>query len=290
MTIRWMTGFFDFPAGGFEAGRDFWLGVTGYALSPPRGPRGDFATLVPGEGDAYLRVQRIFDGPVGCHLDFHAADWAELAARADGLGARRVLTEEGLAVFRSPGRLPFCVSGEDGGPTRPPTARWPCGSVSRVDQFCLDIAADVYDAECRFWADLTGWEPRDSPLVKFRCLTRAAGMPLRLLLQRTDDQPGTTVRAHPDLACSGVDAELARHEGLGATRSHDGDGWITMRDPAGLAYCITRRDPGTGAALRHQRRAGPGGAIECLAAADRRDGRRGLRLGALDRLGLGFGS
>lgn len=192
MTIRWMTGFFDFPAGGFEAGRDFWLGVTGYALSPPRGPRGDFATLVPGEGDAYL---------------------------------------------------PFCVSGEDGGPARPPAARWPAGPVSRVDQFCLDIAADVYDAECRFWADLTGWEPRDSPLVTFRCLTRPAGMPLRLLLQRTGDQPGTTVRAHPDLACSGVDAEVARHEGLGATRSHDGDGWITMRDPAGLAYCITRRPP-----------------------------------------------
>jgi hypothetical protein len=120
-----------------------------------------------------------------------------------------------------------------------------------------------YDAECGFWADPTGWDPRDSPLVKFRCLTRPAGMPLRLLLQRTDDQPGTTVRAHPDLACSGVDAEVARHEGLGSTRWHDGDGWIAMRDPAGLAYCITRRDPGTGAALRHQRRAGPGGAIEC---------------------------
>src|SRR5580698_8133006 len=119
MTIRWMTGFLDFPAGGFEAGRDFWLGVAGYALSPPRGPRGDFATLVPGEGDAYLRVQRIYDGPAGCHLDFHAAEWAEVAARAGRLGARRVLAEDGLVVFRSPGGLAFCVSDEDGGPARP---------------------------------------------------------------------------------------------------------------------------------------------------------------------------
>jgi Glyoxalase-like domain len=243
MTIRWVTGFFDFPVLEFEAGRDFWAGVTGYALSPPRGPRGDFATLVPSRGDAYLRVQRTGGGPAGCHLDFHAADWAGLAERAGQLGARKTHAEEGLAVLCSPGGLAFCVSGEDGGPVRPPAARWPGGSVSHVDQFCLDIPADVYDAECGFWADLTGWEPRDSPLPEFRRLERVAGMPLRLLLQRTGDPPGTEVVAHPDLACAGVGAEVARHEGLGAAWSHDGDGWVTMRDPAGMAYCITRRNP-----------------------------------------------
>jgi glyoxalase superfamily protein len=243
MTIRWLTGFFDFPAAQFEIGKQFWVGVTDYAMSPPRGPRGDFATLVPGEGDAYLRLQRIYDAPAGCHLDFHALDWAEQAVQADGLGARRVFTEDGLAVFRSPGGLPFCVSGEDGGPSTPPAIRWPCGPVSRVDQFCLDIPADAYEAECGFWADLTGWEPHDSPLTEFRHLTRQTGMPLRLLLQRTNDPPGTTVRAHPDLACSGVEAEVSRHEELGAAWSHDGDGWIAMRDPTGLPYCITRRDP-----------------------------------------------
>ena len=254
MTTRWVTGFFDLPAPGFEAGRDFWLGVTGYSLSTPRGPRADFATLVPGEGEAYLRVQRTYDGPAGCHLDFHAPDWAEMAARADGFGARRMFAEEGLVVFRSLGGLPFCVSGEAGGPARPPAARWPCGSVSRVDQFCLDIPADVYDAECRFWADLTGWEQQDSRLPQFRRLQRPAGMPLQLLLQRTGDPRGTTVRAHPDLACSGIDDEVARHEGLGATRLYDGDNWVSMRDPAGLVYCITRRDPVTREALRNEQR------------------------------------
>jgi hypothetical protein len=190
-------------------------------------------------------VQRIYDGPAGCHLDFHAPDWASLAAQADALGAQRVLAEDELVVFRSPGGLPFCVTGEDGGPVRPPAARWRGGSVSRVDQFCLDIPADVYDTECGFWADLTGWQLRDGSLPEFRHLERPAGMPLRLLLQRTGDPPGTTVRAHPDLACSGVDAEVARLKKLHATWSHNGDGWITMRDPAGLTYCITHRDPGT---------------------------------------------
>lgn len=246
MTIEWVTGFFDFPASVFETGRDFWLDVTGYELSPPRGPQADFATLVPGEGDPYLRVQRIYDGPARCHLDFHAPDWAELAARAEELGARRKFTEAGLAVFVSPGGLPFCVSGEDGGRARPPAAMWPGGSVSLVDQFCLDMPADLYEAECRFWADLTGWELWDNPEAEFWHLTRPAGMPLRLLLQCTGDPPGTTVRAHPDLACSGVDAEVARHEQLGATWSHDGDGWITMRDPAGAEYCVTERNPFTG--------------------------------------------
>lgn len=246
VTVQWVTGFFDFPAAVFEAAQDFWLGVTGYALSPPRGARADFATLVPGKGNAYLRVQRIYDGPAGCHLDFHAPDWAGQAARAGGLGAQLVHAEEELAVFRSPGRLPFCVSGEVGGPAGPQAARWPDGPVSLVDQFCLDIPADMYEDECRFWADLTGWEQRAGWPAQFRHLTRPAGMPLRLLLQRTGDPPGTTVRAHPDLACAGTGAEVARHERLGATRSYDGDGWVTMRDPAGMMYCITRRDPGTG--------------------------------------------
>jgi len=93
----------------------FWLGATGYALSPPRGPRADFVTLVPGKGDAYLRAQRIHDGPADCHLDFHTRDWAELTARASGLGAQLMHAEDGPAVFRSPGQLPFCVSGEDSG-------------------------------------------------------------------------------------------------------------------------------------------------------------------------------
>lgn len=244
MTIHWITGFLDLPGPAFEAGREFWPGVTGYPSSPPRGPRGDFVTLVPGEGDAYLRIQRIYDGAAGGHLDVHAGDWTDLSERADLLGARRVHTEEGLAVFRSPHGLPFCVSGEDAGPGIPPARRWPGGSVSRVDQFCLDIPAEVYDAECAFWADLTGWAPRDSPLPEFRYLTRAAGMPLRLLLQRTDDPAGTPVRAHPDLACSGVAAEAARHERLGAVALYEGTGWVTLRDPAGLVYCVTGRDPG----------------------------------------------
>jgi pimeloyl-ACP methyl ester carboxylesterase len=248
MAITWVTGFFDFPAPVFEAGRDFWLAVTGYTLSPPRGPKADFATLLPAAGDAYLRVQRTYDGPSGCHLDLHAPDWAPVAERATALGARPVHAEDGLVVFRSPGGLPFCVSAEDGGPAVPAAAQWAGGSVSRVDQFCLDIPEGIYQAECGFWADLTGWRQRDSRRPEFRTLTSAdltaAGqMPIRLLLQRTGDPSGTQIRAHPDLACSGGPAEAGRHQELGATWLYSGANWETMRDPAGLTYCITSREP-----------------------------------------------
>jgi hypothetical protein len=131
-------------------------------------------------------------------------------------------------------RLADRVSAERGGPRRPSASRW----ASRVGWLCLDIPDDAYDAECGFWAGLTGWELAQGPDQEFRELTVPAGFPLRLLLQRTGDLAGTPARAHPDLACSGVGEERARHERLGATWSHDGASWVTMRDPAGLEYCI----------------------------------------------------
>jgi hypothetical protein len=58
-----MTIFLDFPGDAFEAGTEFWRSAAGCGLSPFRGETGEFATLLPPDGDAYLRVQRIVDGP-----------------------------------------------------------------------------------------------------------------------------------------------------------------------------------------------------------------------------------
>jgi Glyoxalase-like domain len=71
MSIRWLTIFLDFPGRDFGAGVAFWREVTGSELSPYRGEAGEFATLLPSDGDAYLRVQRISEGIGGCHLDLH---------------------------------------------------------------------------------------------------------------------------------------------------------------------------------------------------------------------------
>lgn len=69
---------------------------------------------------------------------------------------------------------------------------------------------------------------------------RPEGQPLRFLLQRLDDdQPCVT--AHLDLASDDADAEADRHVALGAAEVRRTGGWITLLDPSGRAYCVTRR-------------------------------------------------
>lgn len=244
--VRWMTAFVDLPRDVADAGAAYWQRVTGTTPSAWRGDH-QFVTLVPREGAAYLRVQSTRLGSPGCHLDLHVVDVNTAAEAAEGRGARIVFTEPGLVVLRSPDGLPFCFVEHEGEARRPPPVRWSSGQRSLVDQLCLDIPPARYDAECAFWAGLTGWQAKSASSPEFRYLVRPSGVPLRLLLQRLNDVPaGGSTTAHLDLACDNVAAEVTRHEALGATVVRRTDGWVTLRDPAGLEYCVTRNDPGTG--------------------------------------------
>jgi hypothetical protein len=235
-----MTGFLDTPRVGADSAEAFWTAVTASGLSARRGG-GAFATLLPADGDAYLRVQVVGDGPARCHLDLHTDDVSAFAAHAVSLGAAVVFTESDLVVCRSPAGLPFCVVRWSGERVRPAAVGWPGGQRSRVDQMCLDLPRPQFEAEVAFWVALTGWERRATGLPEFDFLVRPDGVPLRLLLQRTD---GASAGMHLDLACSDVAAEVARHEALGASvvRRVPGD-WTTLRDPAGREYCVTARSP-----------------------------------------------
>jgi hypothetical protein len=242
MQIRWVTAFLDTPGPGAPgvSAEEFWLAVTGTALSARRAG-GTFATLLPGDGDAYLRVQVVGAGPARAHLDLHAGDVSAGAAEAVRLGAAVVRDAGDLVVLRSPAGIVFCVVPWRGEKAPPVAVRWPGGQASVVDQLSLDIPAGGYDAEVAFWAGLTGWRLSDSDLPEFRFLEGGPGLPLRFLLQRLGDgAPGV----HLDLACDGVDAEVERHVGLGAgvVRRVPGD-WTTLRDPAGREYCVTGRAP-----------------------------------------------
>jgi hypothetical protein len=239
----WASAFLDLPASSFSPGVAFWRGVTGFDLSPTRGDHGEFATLVPPEGDDYLRVQRVQDGPGGIHLDLHVPDPRAAADRAVTLGATEV-ADLGHVVLRSPGGLTFCMVGRPAS-RRPPPATWPGGSRSLVDQVCLDIPSGGYAEECGFWEALTGWELTASPGSEFSRLTRPPGIPLRLLLQRLGE-PSGTVRAHLDLASEDRVSETLRHAALGASVLAENAHWTVLRDPVGSTYCITDRDPGTG--------------------------------------------
>jgi hypothetical protein len=242
MTIGWVTAFLDSPPETARATEEFWLAVTGTRPSPRRGPRDEFATLIPAAGDPYLKVQQVGQSvPGGMHLDLHTEDVRALAERVDELGGRTSHHVLGYVICGSPGGLTFCLVGHPGR-RRPPSQDWP-GGRSAVDQVCLDIPPSRYEEECTFWQQLTGWDRASASGREFRRLARPPGVPLAFLLQRLDDEQ-PTVTAHLDLACDDRDAETSRQQALGAEQVRRTDGFTVMRDPAGRAYCNTGRAPG----------------------------------------------
>ena len=118
---------------------------------------------------------------------------------------------------------------------------------SRVYQVCVDIPGPAFEAEAQRWAsladgrlDVLGRRP------EFAWVRMPGGpRPLDLLLQRLDRQDGP-VAAHLDLGTTDREAETARHRALGASVVAREEFWTVLTDPAGLAYCITDRDPASG--------------------------------------------
>ena len=237
--VRWVTAFLDTAQEQAELVESFWVGVTGYRLSPRRGARGEFASLLPPDGDPHLKVQTVLQPSAGgLHVDLHTDDVDALAARAERLGASAHDDGAGYVVCRSPGGMPFCVVGHSGSRAASP-ATWP-GGRSMVDQVSLDIPPSRWERECRFWTDLTGWELVDAdPEDEFRRLARPDGLAIQFLLQRLDDEQPVVV-GHLDLGSDSYLAETDRHLALGATEVRRTPHWVTLRDPSGRLYCVTR--------------------------------------------------
>lgn len=242
MTIRWVTAFLDSPSETAGASEAFWLGVTGGQLSTQRGERAEFATILPPDGDPFIKVQRVVQSSPGAmHLDLHSDEVPALAALVERLGGTTSYHKLGYVVCGSPGGLTFCLVGHPGHHRASPLEL--DGGCSLVDQVCLDIPPSQHDAEVRFWCHLTGWTLVDLPSPEFQRLRRPAGVPLAFLLQLLDEEQ-PTVTAHLDLACDDRDHEVDRHVGLGAEMVRRTDGFTVLRDPAGRRYCVTGRRPG----------------------------------------------
>ncbi len=246
MTPFWITAFLDLPPRHFERDVVFWSRVTGYRISSPRGVAEEFATLVPPDGDDFLRVQRLGEGAARIHLDLHVTDPTAAVSAAVALGARvEHRSTHGYAVLSSPGGLTFCFVTQRAW-TRPRPATWPGDHHSLVDQVCLDLPRAAHDVEVTFWQALLGWDLVVSPVsTEFSHLRRPDGQPFRLLLQRLGEEEGP-VRAHLDLATDSRPAEVARHLTFGARVLREHPHFTVLLDPAGTAYCVTDRDPETG--------------------------------------------
>jgi hypothetical protein len=241
--VQWVSVFLDVPPDLVDTTVGYWSAVTGASLGEAAGDHDEFLPLESSTGDPCLWVQRLQEGPVATHPDLYVADVEAAAHRAADLGASVVERFDGLVVLSSPGGLPFCLVRHRGQSKRPDPVGRP-GSRSLVDQLCLDMPPSRFDDECGFWAGLTGWQLTDEGREdEFRRLVRPVGIPYAFLLQRLDEEQ-PTVTAHLDLSCEDRDAETARHEALGGQPVRRTDGWTVMRDPAGLTYCNTRKNPG----------------------------------------------
>lgn len=237
----WLTVFLDVPSASHATACAFWPSVTGGTLSSRRGAYAEFATLEPAAGDPHLRLQSTGAASFRTHLDLHVDDVSAWADRAAGLGAT-VLARPGHVVLRSPAGFDFCLVPLDGSGVRTPPASWP-GHRSIADQLTIDVTPSAWEAEQAFWSVLTGWDVVQAGEPAYARLQTPASLPVRVLLQRLDD--GAT-SGHLDIATDDRIAETARLVGLGASVTHLGRAWTTLRGPDGSVFCVTDRDPGTG--------------------------------------------
>ena len=236
--VHWTWAFLDTPRADAERSWAFWSAVTGAPVTDRRGDHGEFATLAPVRGGAWVKLQAVQDGPGGVHLDLDVDDVHRWAARAERLGAVRVgAIGDTVVVLRSPGGYVHCLTTWHGagGQDR-------AGLTSILDQVCLDVPRAAWDPEAAYWAELTGWALVESDEPGFVALQRPPHLPVRVLLQRLDEEVGP-VRAHVDLACADRAADTVRHVAAGARVVDERRFWTVLADPVGRVYCLTDRNP-----------------------------------------------
>jgi hypothetical protein len=233
---EWIQVFLDTPADAYEEAVAFWSAVTGWPPSARRGEEGQFLTLVPPAGAAYVKLQAV-DGPAGVHLDLDSTDRSATVARAGDLGATAAWTYQDAEVMRSPGGLVFCHTLLEG---QPALVR---EGATVLDQVCVDVPAVHWESEVAFWSELTGRDPQGGSLPHFVRLVEDGRV--RILLQRLDEPDGP-VRAHPDLATAHREADAREHVRLGAEVVSVNAFWTVLTAPGGQVYCLTDRDPATG--------------------------------------------
>ncbi|WP_328558554.1 VOC family protein [Streptomyces coelicoflavus] len=115
------------------------------------------------------------------------------------------------------------------------------GPIAAVVVACADLRDMT-----RFWGEAIDWTVHE--LSDDRALLRSAkGVGPYLEFRRTSHDAVVRNRIHLDVMSDPVDdqaREVARLEGLGATRADVGQGdvsWVVLTDPAGNEFCVLGR-------------------------------------------------
>jgi hypothetical protein len=239
--MAWLHTVIDAPDGRHDVLGGFWSRALGWPSGDPWPDHPELRSFEPPQGEAYVHLQRI-DGPTRVHLDLESDDPVGTVAQAQELGAELVREVADWRSLLSPGGLPFCVL-ENRHREAPGPVTWPGGHRTRLVQVSIDSPADAHDQEVAFWRALLGARWVDSASREFAGKWHDDdGSPLQLLFQRLDDPHGA-VGAHLDLAADDVAAEVRRLLELGAEDVGPGRAWHTLRDPAGMAFCVTGNSP-----------------------------------------------
>jgi hypothetical protein len=166
-----------------------------------------------------------------------AAHQAELVARLEELGA----THTNVGRGDTPWKVMADPEGNVFSVLEPRELYRDTGPIACVVVDCADPRGMV-----RFWGEAIDWTVHQ--LTDDRALLRSAkGVGPYLEFRRTSDGEVVRSRIHLDVMSDPVEdqaKEVARLEGLGATRADVGQGdvsWVVLADPAGHQFCVLGR-------------------------------------------------
>jgi catechol 2,3-dioxygenase-like lactoylglutathione lyase family enzyme len=113
---------------------------------------------------------------------------------------------------------------------------------------CFNLDTTDPDRIATFWEAALGWrrtyETPDEVVLEPPSGSPQDGVAPDLLFLRVPEGKTVKNRWHPDLRPTDQAAEVARLEGLGASRTDVGQGdgvtWVVMADPDGNEFCVLR--------------------------------------------------
>ncbi len=113
---------------------------------------------------------------------------------------------------------------------------------------CFNLDTTDPDRAAAFWQEALGWrrtyETDDEIVLEPPAGSPQDGVAPDLLFLRVPEEKVRKNRWHPDLRPDDQATEVARLEGLGATRIDVGQesdaSWVVMADPDGNEFCVLR--------------------------------------------------
>lgn len=257
--VRWISAHLETPIEAAQVRERFWSHITGTALGNDVDQTGS-RPFLPENGAPYLGSRTTHGHLSTVEVQLHAKSLPALLADAGRAGGRVVDVLGASAIVRSPGGLLWRAVVWSGQKRIPapvkvsPSLFEGHAVATRADQIALTVPASRFEEEVEYWSTLLGWKVIDAAYPAYVMLV-GKDMPMRILLRRdTMIDAGDGIEANLDVAGGGAtDAErlIAWHRTLGASSTGRHPWWITMTDPTGCGYNLTRRDPVTGAIRAH---------------------------------------